>query len=333
MENDDMADASGVTSVVQTICTDVDEHATKLSRWDQKYEQLTPGAFSGSVHEAWFGNLQLLRERTNQSVHQGGRAWTGSNTFGVPLAMEGEAYFRSSKLRPTDALVLAGGDELDLRTPRTFDIVAVTVNGTALAEYAEKVEHCSIPAGGQVVTQALVSDPGRIAGFGQFLLTTLGSIIATPDLLRYPQLQKALEEAILGSALALIGNEDYLQRPVPASVSRYEVVRRAKDYVRSHVDESLTVADLCRELKVSRRTLQYSFQDVLDLNPVAYIRAVRLNGVRRELKASAPQTANVQDIAARWGFWHLSHFSTDYRHMFGELPSATLRLKNGPSQA
>jgi AraC family ethanolamine operon transcriptional activator len=34
----------------------------------------------------------------------------------------------------------------------------------------------------------------------------------------------------------------------------------------------------------------------------------------------------VQDIAARWGFWHLSHFANDYRRMFGELPSETARL-------
>ena len=35
----------------------------------------------------------------------------------------------------------------------------------------------------------------------------------------------------------------------------------------------------------------------------------------------------VQDIAARWGFWHLGHFVTDYRRMFGELPSQTLQAR------
>jgi len=32
----------------------------------------------------------------------------------------------------------------------------------------------------------------------------------------------------------------------------------------------------------------------------------------------------LSDIAARWGFWHLSHFAADYKSMFGELPSETL---------
>ena len=33
--------------------------------------------------------------------------------------------------------------------------------------------------------------------------------------------------------------------------------------------------DLCRVLGVSRRTQQYSFQEVLQLNPVSYLRAMR----------------------------------------------------------
>jgi len=33
----------------------------------------------------------------------------------------------------------------------------------------------------------------------------------------------------------------------------------------------------------------------------------------------------VQEMAARWGFWHLSRFSSDYRTLFGETPSQTLR--------
>jgi AraC family transcriptional regulator, ethanolamine operon transcriptional activator len=56
---------------------------------------------------------------------------------------------------------------------------------------------------------------------------------------------------------------------------------------------------------------------------------VHLNGVRRELKSDARADRAVQDIAARWGFWHLGEFSADYKHQFGELPSATLRRGRG----
>jgi len=60
---------------------------------------------------------------------------------------------------------------------------------------------------------------------------------------------------------------------------------------------------------------------------VRFLRALRLNGVRRELRAGRPLAGSVQDTAARWGFWHLGHFVTEYKQMFGELPSETLRRK------
>ena len=31
----------------------------------------------------------------------------------------------------------------------------------------------------------------------------------------------------------------------------------------------------------------------------------------------------VADIAARWGFWHMGHFSQDYKALFGETPTQT----------
>jgi len=48
---------------------------------------------------------------------------------------------------------------------------------------------------------------------------------------------------------------------------------------------------------------------------VSYLRAMRLNGVRRMLKAADPARDSVQDIAARWGFWH--PYVQNYRPHFG----------------
>ncbi|MFL9946155.1 helix-turn-helix domain-containing protein [Paraburkholderia agricolaris] len=68
------------------------------------------------------------------------------------------------------------------------------------------------------------------------------------------------------------------------------------------------------------------FPTVLASTPGSYLRAMRLNGVRRDLvstQGGAPRT--VQSVAADWGFWHLSQFATDYRKLFGKRPSESLR--------
>jgi AraC family ethanolamine operon transcriptional activator len=86
------------------------------------------------------------------------------------------------------------------------------------------------------------------------------------------------------------------------------------------------VDELCEALGVSRRALQYSFEQSLGMNPALYLRAIRLNGARRAIKSGE----SVTNAATEWGFWHFGRFAHDYHEMFGELPSETHRRCHGP---
>ena len=130
-----------------------------------------------------------------------------------------------------------------------------------------------------------------------------------------------LETAL--AALAQRASESAVARPV--WIARRRVVGRAITFIRENIAEPITIGALCKEINVSRRTLQYCFEDVLGVAPLAYLKAVRLNGARRALSSPRSRSLGVGDIAAQWGFWHPSHFREDYRRMFGELPSATRR--------
>lgn len=102
---------------------------------------------------------------------------------------------------------------------------------------------------------------------------------------------------------------------------RQRLVAKARDYVLAHRDQAVTVPELCECLFVSRRTLQYCFEDVLNISPMQYLRLIRLNGARRSLRDSSGAPVSVRDVAADWGFWHFSQFSSDYRKLFGHCPS------------
>lgn len=47
--------------------------------------------------------------------------------------------------------------------------------------------------------------------------------------------------------------------------------------------------------------------------------------LHRHLWHSRPSQVRVTDIANDWGFWHMGQFAADYRELFGELPSQTLK--------
>ena len=85
---------------------------------------------------------------------------------------------------------------------------------------------------------------------------------------------------------------------------------------------------MCLAVNVESRVLLYCFQEVLGLAPVAYLKYLRLNHVRRQLMLADTQLGDIGNVAARWGFWHMSRFASEYRKLFGELPSETVQRTN-----
>ena len=310
-------------SVTRRTSSDIDEQAAGLRDWNQVYEQMTPGRFVGGLHEMCFAGIQLFHESTSQAVHEAGAPWPGARAFGVPVRMDGVGRFRGEPV-DADALVTLGArDELDFYTPRGFEIFGLVVDERALEAHARQVEHRDLAA---AVAGKGVLKPGaeRLSDLRRLLSSAMQSLDVNPIALQYRQTQRVLAQSMLGAVVKVVVGDEETPRCPAACTGRGNVVDAAKAFMRSRIAEPITVADLCRELGVSRRTLQYCFHEVLGINPVAFLRAMRLNGVRRSLKGAGPADT-VQDVAARWGFWHLGHFVTDYKRMFGELPSETLR--------
>jgi AraC family ethanolamine operon transcriptional activator len=114
----------------------------------------------------------------------------------------------------------------------------------------------------------------------------------------------------------------------PSYRKRNRALGRAKAYLREHVEEPVTVRDLCRVSEVSERTLRYAFLEQFGVSPKSYLMALRLNRIRRQLSHADPSSTRVVDVANHWGFWHMGQFAADYRKLFGELPSETLNRQN-----
>ncbi|CAB3638504.1 AraC-like ligand-binding domain-containing protein [Achromobacter pestifer] len=105
-------------------------------------------------------------------------------------------------------------------------------------------------------------------------------------------------------------------------------VRRARDYIETHVDETISLADLAAHCGVSIRTLQNGFAQFLKQSPSDYVRNQRLTLVHAALEA-AHTGDSVTDILLRHGVTSFGHFATHYRKRYGCLPSDTLRRHRG----
>ena len=140
-------------------------------------------------------------------------------------------------------------------------------------------------------------------------------------------LSPAVEDELTYLVLACLG-QGGREYPRGMRGKRLRVLERALKLIDIHpgiVDGTMDSSDIAVEAGVSRRTLEHAFRDGLGLGPAAYLKARRLCLLGRKLYRDREGSARVADLAHSQGFQHLGQMASDYRAMFGELPSETLR--------
>jgi AraC family ethanolamine operon transcriptional activator len=309
--------------LLQTLTTrDPDELAEGFRRWDLRFRQLGGGSFRGELKFLQLGGTQIFHASGSRRLQALGSVPPGSFGFAPVLPRNAGAIWRGRRCKTDQVVTIDPGQEGDHMSAANYWMVGLTVDGEFFRECAAVLGGFD-PEERLVGRLAVTSSPACCRALTTHLRKLLDLVEARPDLLAQPRTRRALEQECVRRVVALIAQSTGADRTECWSSNRERLVRRADDYMRACLGEPPSLLDLCRELGVSERTLHYAFQEVRGLSPMAYFRAFRLNAVRQELK-TAPETATVQEIAQRWGFWHPGEFAAAYRRLFGELPSQTL---------
>lgn len=114
----------------------------------------------------------------------------------------------------------------------------------------------------------------------------------------------------------------YLFRePLPATTS---AVRTVEEFIEANWDKPIDIPAMARVAGISARSLFRQFKQDRGYSPADFAKKVRLERAREMLERSA-EGASVTQIALKCGFQNPGHFARDFRLVFGELPSQTLR--------
>lgn len=305
---------------------DVDQHASHLSRWRQQYDQISRGRFQGRVRELWLEGprLQVFHEYTGQQTSQQCEPWAGAIWFGVPDGRStSDVHFcgRRQALDQGHVLRAAADAGFALHTPRDFGIYGVAVDEAWLQEQLDRL-HLAAP-------KALVQARGVSPGVHLAICETIEAVLRLSAAGDADQSWGRMAlQAVVDHLLRLLSDrEEDASTMIEFDLGRrrWAVVMKARELVSRPLNHAMTVDDLCAQLHVTPRTLQNHFQRVVGESPADFLKAVRLNACRRRLREGSGTSLTVQGVAAQWGFFHMGHFSADYKAMFGELPSQTLR--------
>jgi AraC-like DNA-binding protein len=103
------------------------------------------------------------------------------------------------------------------------------------------------------------------------------------------------------------------------------IINRFRSVLAANADIALHIPEISKLVGVSSRTLRLASQQILGVSPLQYLRLRRMYMARLALRNADPADARVTAIATEHGFWELGRFAVQYRALFGEAPSDTLR--------
>jgi AraC family ethanolamine operon transcriptional activator len=305
-----------------TICSvetdDVDHQAAQLNGWNQDYAQMSVGRFTGRLRKMDLSQLSLFVESTSQALLQRGTLDRRVVALGVPVIMPHGAVFCGSRASGQGLHIFSGRGGFEFYSPPGLIMSAISADLSELALHLTRQEQ-----------EAIISDLDRpywascdqdsLGQLRDFVSDVIETGFQNPALLADPAHLRMLRSTAFDKIAQLLSLSFAPYERINGLKNRWKVVMTVRDLVLSRPDDPVTIAELCAEVGVSRRTLQYCFQDALGIGPLDFMLSLRLMGARRMLRRSA----TVTDAAVHWGFWHFGHFSKNYRAMFGELPSQT----------
>jgi AraC-like DNA-binding protein len=153
----------------------------------------------------------------------------------------------------------------------------------------------------------------------RYLLVTLNgaSSLSAPEL-------ASMEEHLMQTLLATVPHNFHAQPATRPSLAARQF-QQATGFIARNAARPLTLGDIADAAHCSTRTLARAFAAAGEVAPMQYVHRVRLAGIRVELASPTAAARTIAEIAYSGGFAHLGEFNRQYRHLFGETPSATRR--------
>ena len=147
---------------------------------------------------------------------------------------------------------------------------------------------------------------------------------AAPDILGNPQVSRALENALVHAMVMCLAENNEIERRV-GTQHRARIMARFEEFQAAHDNVPVYLTEVCAAVGVSERTLRACCQEQLGMGPIHYLWLRRMHLARRALASATSDGLTVTGVAADYGFGELGRFAVEYRTLFGESPSLTLK--------
>jgi AraC family ethanolamine operon transcriptional activator len=301
----------------------VEGFAQATSRiWNIEFIQLAASRFRYRARFIATPRVAVYRERCNTPLHIRGELAPDLVAFLLPTdaSLPCRLWGRDS-VRGMHLPFQRFSGELDAVLDATYGNTVQAFGADFLDETARRCGYAfevwEMPLGGflvadpqqsrrlrRLVSRALTADPERSAEW-------------------WPSVG-LLEDELAGTLLAVVSPPRLAGETAATPSRRAQVVRDCIEYARE-LDFKVSILELCSTRKIARRTLEVAFGEHLGVSPARYLRLCRYRHALSVLDCTEAGQSTVAKAALAAGFSELGRFAVEYRRLFGEKPSETLR--------
>lgn len=303
---------------------DFDEFCCVIKNWNLDYRQLETGLFSSEL--LMFGDDTIIfgRAKLGRKLRQHGEAPPGLITLGILVNPKSRIHWRNHEITGDVLFIFPQDGELDCITYDDFDVFPLSLSEEFLNQTCELFE---LPDIKTLINKNEVfqCDPKKLTELRSWLQSIYDQLMTGTVAIRNTHYLKQIERDLADRLVRMLG--EHQQPAIKINLRKRDIaLRTAENYIAESGTDVITISELCSAVGVSERTLEYAFQERYNMTPKKYTLIHRLNNVRKQLRRAEPIVGHISEIAHQYGFWHMGQFSADYKKLFRELPSETLKV-------
>lgn len=304
--------------------TDVDRFTEFFAYRGVQIIQLTAGSLQSEFLSIQIGKLYFIIHQANEGIQAWGEDLKGYVNFMMAwFGDEGEFYSHRRPIDPQRTIFGFNGGEVDLVASQGGTTVSILIPVETFSAYADQLQRHDLDD--RFLSKNHVNLlPTGMREIKDYLKQLFWLAEHKPSWLQKSHVANLVTDDFLPLLISKIPIKCNSKLSLKPS-RRAKLIAQAEQEMLANLEKTLTLKELAQKLESSSSALSYGFQDLFGISPMRYLKVRRLNAVRQCLKASSPESCSIAILASQFGFWSAGHFARDYKAMFGELPSVTLR--------
>jgi AraC family ethanolamine operon transcriptional activator len=303
--------------------SNMEELAKFLGNRNRRYTQLGPGVLQAEFLEASLENVHIFKEAFNVGTRIEAAPASSLIPFGYILSASTGFKFCGNE-GSNNTFLQASGGVWDLSFKDQLEYIGCAFDRDYFCTSYELLK--GRPVDKALLTSQFASPINNQQEFAVAVSNILLWVEANPFVYLHSYLIRLLCSQVFKLTIdSLPSSTDKTDLFFRKHSKRVKAAKRTIEYINIHAKELPDMQTLCKVAEVSERSLQNGFIDYIGITPIQYLRIIRLNGAHRDLTRANDSQASVTCVALKWGFIELGRFSKEYKLLFQQLPSQTLR--------